>query len=148
MSNEIDTGTADRSGTSLQVIAGGKEPDKLTGKQLAFVQAILKGANQSDAYWCAASAHSAAQLDAMAAFCRSYLMAAPYLYLHQRHRVPGAARTCSRPAPPPEILSWPGLPFVGARSLRHVRRRSGHHATAVRLLANRPRPADTVDTEF
>ena len=50
MSNEIDTGTADRSGTSLQVIAGGKEPDKLTGKQLAFVQAILKGANQSDAY--------------------------------------------------------------------------------------------------
>ena len=50
MSNEIDTGPAARSGTSLQVIPGGKEPDKLTGKQLAFVQAILKGENQSNAY--------------------------------------------------------------------------------------------------
>ena len=50
MSLEIDADTADRSSTSLQVIPGGKEPDKLTGKQLAFVQAILKGANQSDAY--------------------------------------------------------------------------------------------------
>ena len=50
MSIEIDADVADRSGTGLQVIPGGKEPDKLTGKQLAFVQAILKGANQSDAY--------------------------------------------------------------------------------------------------
>jgi len=50
MSLEIDADTADRSSTSLQVIPGGKEPDKLTGKQLAFVQAILKGENQSDAY--------------------------------------------------------------------------------------------------
>ena len=50
MSLEIDEGTADRSGTSLQVIPGGKGPDKLTGKQLAFVQAILRGENQSDAY--------------------------------------------------------------------------------------------------
>jgi hypothetical protein len=50
MSSEIDTVTAERSGTSLQVIPGGKQLDKLTGKQLAFVQEILKGANQSDAY--------------------------------------------------------------------------------------------------
>ena len=36
---------------SLTVIAGGKEPSgKLTGKQFAFVQAILRGSNQSDAY--------------------------------------------------------------------------------------------------
>jgi hypothetical protein len=42
---DIDTGTPD-----LTVIAGGKEPTgKLTAKQFAFVQAILKGANQSDA---------------------------------------------------------------------------------------------------
>jgi phage terminase small subunit len=34
----------------LKLIDGGKPPDKLTGKQLAYVQAILKGANQSDAY--------------------------------------------------------------------------------------------------
>jgi phage terminase small subunit len=58
MGNEIDTGTADRSGTSLQVIPGGKEPDKLTGKQLAFVQAILKGENQSNAYRLAYSAEN------------------------------------------------------------------------------------------
>jgi phage terminase small subunit len=34
----------------LKVIDGGKTPDKLTGKQAAYVQAILRGANQSDAY--------------------------------------------------------------------------------------------------
>ena len=33
----------------LKIIDGGKS-EKLTGKQLAYVQAILKGANQSDAY--------------------------------------------------------------------------------------------------
>ena len=35
---------------NLTIIDGGKATSKLTGKQLAYVQAILKGANQSDAY--------------------------------------------------------------------------------------------------
>jgi phage terminase small subunit len=34
----------------LRVVDGGKGQGKLTSKQFAFVQAILKGANQSDAY--------------------------------------------------------------------------------------------------
>jgi hypothetical protein len=37
-------------GAGLQVIDGGKAANKLTSKQSAFVQAILKGANQSDSY--------------------------------------------------------------------------------------------------
>ena len=39
------TGTPD-----LHIINGGKAMNKLTGKQSAFVRAILKGENQSDAY--------------------------------------------------------------------------------------------------
>ena len=34
----------------LRVVDGGKDQGKLTSKQFAYVQAILKGANQSDAY--------------------------------------------------------------------------------------------------
>jgi hypothetical protein len=44
---------AKRKGTSkpdFQIIDGGKTGDNLTGKQSGFVQAILMGANQSDAY--------------------------------------------------------------------------------------------------
>jgi hypothetical protein len=40
----------DQAATSLKLIGGGKTSAKLTAKQSAFVQAILKGANQSDAY--------------------------------------------------------------------------------------------------
>ena len=40
--------------TGLKVIEGGK----LTGKQLAFVQGVLKGANQSDAYRAAYNAEN------------------------------------------------------------------------------------------
>jgi phage terminase small subunit len=40
----------DTSKPDLQVIDGGNPNDKLTGKQSAYIQAILKGANQSDAY--------------------------------------------------------------------------------------------------
>lgn len=36
--------------TNLKLIDGGKASNKLTGKQSAFVRAILKGENQSDAY--------------------------------------------------------------------------------------------------
>jgi phage terminase small subunit len=51
MSIEADDGVDSQSSTSLTVIAGGKEPSgKLTGKQFSYVQAILRGANQSDAY--------------------------------------------------------------------------------------------------
>ena len=51
MSIEADDGVDSQSSTSLTVIAGGKEPSgKLTGKQFAYVQAILRGENQSDAY--------------------------------------------------------------------------------------------------
>jgi phage terminase small subunit len=42
--------TKDPDTPSLQIIDGDKTPDKLTGKQLTYVQTILKGANQSDAY--------------------------------------------------------------------------------------------------
>lgn len=34
----------------LRVVDGGKDQGKLTSKQFAFVQAVLKGENQSDAY--------------------------------------------------------------------------------------------------
>ena len=40
----------DEAATSLKVIDGGRASAKLTAKQSAYVQAILKGANQSDAY--------------------------------------------------------------------------------------------------
>ena len=51
MARQIDSSAGDGGGTGLQVIDGGKEPSgKLTAKQFAYVQAILKGANQSDAY--------------------------------------------------------------------------------------------------
>jgi phage terminase small subunit len=40
----------DTSKPGFQIIEGGKGFDNLTGKQSGFVQAILKGANQSDAY--------------------------------------------------------------------------------------------------
>jgi len=41
---------SDEAATSLKVIDGGKASAKLTAKQSAYVRAILKGANQSDAY--------------------------------------------------------------------------------------------------
>jgi hypothetical protein len=43
--------TTDTETPALKVIDGGKSPDKLTGKQAAFVRAMLKGAgSQSEAY--------------------------------------------------------------------------------------------------
>ena len=49
---DASASASDGGGASgLQVIDGGKEPSgKLTAKQSAYVQAVLKGANQSDAY--------------------------------------------------------------------------------------------------
>ena len=50
MADTKDPHTGDTGAPVLQVIDGGRASDKLTGKQSAFVQAVLKGANQSDAY--------------------------------------------------------------------------------------------------
>jgi hypothetical protein len=50
MTDTKDTHTGDTGAPVLQVIDGGRASDKLTGKQSAFVHAVLKGANQSDAY--------------------------------------------------------------------------------------------------
>ena len=50
MADTKDTHTGDTGAPVLQVIDGGRATYKLTGKQSAFVQAVLKGANQSDAY--------------------------------------------------------------------------------------------------
>jgi phage terminase small subunit len=50
MTKQRGNGTVDACAPDLVVVDGGREPDKLTGKQSAYVRAILKGANQSDAY--------------------------------------------------------------------------------------------------
>ena len=50
MSTELDAPPSGDA-SNLQVIDGGRGPSgKLTAKQFAYVQAILRGANQSDAY--------------------------------------------------------------------------------------------------
>jgi hypothetical protein len=50
MTMHRSTGTVDGGAPELLVMDGGKGQGKLTSKQSAFVQAILKGANQSDGY--------------------------------------------------------------------------------------------------
>lgn len=50
MAKRDDRKTEDAGTPDLQIIDGGKASNKLTGKQSAFVRAILKGDNQSDAY--------------------------------------------------------------------------------------------------
>lgn len=50
MTERKDTDTGDTGTPNLHIIDGGRASNKLTGKQSAFVRAILKGQNQSDAY--------------------------------------------------------------------------------------------------
>jgi phage terminase small subunit len=50
MTKQRGNGTVDACAPDLVVVDGGKGQGKLTGKQSAYVRAILKGANQSDAY--------------------------------------------------------------------------------------------------
>jgi phage terminase small subunit len=50
MTNKSAADAGDGGAPDLRLVAGGNGAGKLTAKQQGFVQAILKGANQSDAY--------------------------------------------------------------------------------------------------